>query len=256
MTNFYTFEYLGSRNVSNGSFSDSEQRSHEVRFALWTGPRRRPTHRRWRNDIPFPVAQFVAHKLLQASSRKRRNPKRYRLFKHQVEVEVAPLGSATAFLCGCVPFPFRQFPHPDLRSHVTNLLKDGPITRGLTKLACAVAESPDEDGLLLLVRIEKELKRAVVTQRAIEQVVTEHVPASDWAGAYNVMPVPAGSLRQKLLALTTDGGPADIAARWLRQIDWIRDEHGMPETEPRHPDLASGKPWPIMQPDPDADAEG
>jgi hypothetical protein len=51
-----------------GSFSDFEQRSHKVRFALWTGPR-------WRNDIPTPVAQFVAHKLLQASSRKRRNPK-------------------------------------------------------------------------------------------------------------------------------------------------------------------------------------
>jgi hypothetical protein len=35
----------------------------------------------------------------------------------------------------------------------------------------------------------------------------------------------------------------------------IRDEHGMPEAEPRHPDLASGKPWPIIQPDPDAVAE-
>lgn len=146
--------------------------------------------------------------------------------------------------------------YPDLRSYVNNLLKDRPITRGLTRLVRAVAESPDEDGLLLLVGIEKELKRAVVTQRAIERLVTEHVPVNDWEGAYNVMPVPADSLRQKLLALTTDGGPADVAARTLRQIDWIRDERGMPESEPRHPDLASGKPWPIMQPDPDADAEG
>jgi len=40
---------------------------------------------------PSPVAQFVADKLLQASSRRRRHPKWYRLFKHQAEVEVAPL---------------------------------------------------------------------------------------------------------------------------------------------------------------------
>lgn len=146
--------------------------------------------------------------------------------------------------------------HPDLRSHVYNLLKDGPAKPGLAMLARAVAESPDNDGLLLFIKFEQELKRTLVTRQTIERLVTEHVPDSDWAGAYNIIPVSADSLRQKLLALTTDGGPTDAAAHWLRQIDWIRDEHGMPEAEPRHPDLASGKPWPIMQPDPYATAEG
>jgi hypothetical protein len=146
--------------------------------------------------------------------------------------------------------------HPDLRSDVYNLWKDGPATRGLSILARAVAEAPDEDGLLSLRRFEPELKGAFVTWQTIERLVTEHVPASDWAGAFNVVPVPAESLRKKLLTLTTNGGLADVAARWLRQIDWIRDEHGIPEAEPRHPDLPSGKPWPIMQPDPDAVAEG
>jgi hypothetical protein len=70
------------------------------------------------------------------------------------------------------------------------------------------------------------------------------------------VPVYAGRLRQKLLALTTDGGPADAAARLLRQIDWIRDEYGMPDAECRHPDLASGKPWPIMQTDLGVAGEG
>ncbi len=143
--------------------------------------------------------------------------------------------------------------HPDLRAHVYSLLKDGPTTRGLAILASAVAENPDEDGLLLLVRSEKELKRAFVRWQTVERVVTEHVPAEDWAGAYNIVPIAAGSLRQKLFALTTDGGPSDAAARWLRQVDRYRDEYGMPEAEPRHPDLASGKPWPIMPPDPDAE---
>ncbi|VVE15702.1 hypothetical protein PCO31110_02905 [Pandoraea communis] len=146
--------------------------------------------------------------------------------------------------------------HPDLRSHLYGLLNAGPTTPGLALLTRAVAEAPDNDGLLLLVKFEQELNRPFASWQTIERLVTEHEPVSDWAGAYNVVPVPADSLRQKLLALTTDGGPTDAAARRLRQIDEIRDEHGMPEGEPRHPDLPSGKPWPIMQPDPDATADG
>ena len=146
--------------------------------------------------------------------------------------------------------------HPDLRADVYSLLTEGPTTRGLAMLAHAVAENPDEEGLLLLVQFEKELKSSAVGWQTVERVVTEQVPAENWAGAYNVVPVPAGRLRQKLFALTTDGGPADAAARWLRRIDCIRDEHGVPEAEPRHPDLSSGKPWPIIRPDPDATAEG
>lgn len=51
------------------------------------------------------------------------------------------------------------------------------------------------------------------------------------------------------------GGAADAAARYLTEIDHIRDEHGRPDAEPRHPDLASGKAWPIMSPDPNATAD-
>ncbi|WP_200873802.1 NACHT domain-containing protein [Bordetella bronchiseptica] len=145
--------------------------------------------------------------------------------------------------------------HLDLRSHVYNLL-DGPPVPGLVILAHVVAEAPDEDGLLLLIKLEQTLQTTFVSWQTIERLVTEHVPTTDWAGAYNVVPVPADNLRKRLLAITTDGGPADAAARLLRQIDWIRDERGMPEAEPRHPDLASGKPWPIMQPDPDTTADG
>lgn len=143
--------------------------------------------------------------------------------------------------------------YPDLRAHVYSLLKDGLTTRGLTMLARAVAENPDEDGLLLLVRFERELKLGFLAWTTVERVVTEHVPSEDCAGAYNIVPVPAGSLRQKLFALTTDSSPADPAAWCLRLIDHYRDENGIPEAEPRHPNLASGKPWPIMQPDPDAE---
>jgi len=139
--------------------------------------------------------------------------------------------------------------HGQLRAHVYQLLKDVATTPGLALLAQAVAENPDADGLVLLIKIEMEHKPSFISGRTIEKVVTEHVPSENWKGAYNVIPVPAVELRQKLLAMTTDCGPTDVAARCLNQIDKIRDDYGRPDSEPRHPDLASGKHWPIMMPD-------
>ena len=65
-------------------------------------------------------------------------------------------------------------------------------------------------------------------------------------GTFEVLPVPAGEVRRQLLAQTTDGGPDDICARYLDEVDRFRDELGTPESEPRHPDLGSGKAWPIL----------
>jgi hypothetical protein len=138
-----------------------------------------------------------------------------------------------------------------LRSHVFGLLKDGPTSPGLTLLAQAFAESPDTEGLLLLIRFETEQKRPLVGRHTIEEVITERVPSEDWKGAYDVVPVPVVELRKRLLGMTTTGGADDTAARCLNFIDKIRDQYGAPESEPRHPDLASGRPWPIITPDPD-----
>ena len=145
--------------------------------------------------------------------------------------------------------------HSELRDYAYGLLKDrtSPQT---ALLANAVAEGNDPEGLILLVELENKLQRPFISSRTIEAVVTEHVPSEHWRGAFDVLPITATELRKKLLAMTTDGGPHDSAARVLREIDRIRDENGGPEDEPRHPDLASGKPWPIFVPDPDADDGG
>jgi hypothetical protein len=96
-------------------------------------------------------------------------------------------------------------------------------------------------------------KRSFASWRAIEKVVIERKPSDSWKGAADLVPVPAVELRAKLLAMTIDGGASDVAARCLNQIDKMRDEYGTPDSEPRHPDLASGKRWPIMRADPEAD---
>ena len=138
--------------------------------------------------------------------------------------------------------------HPELRAHVYQILRVGATKPGLALLAQAVAENPDVDGLLLLVKIEIEKKLSFISRRTIENVVTEHVPSESWKGAYNIVPVPAGKLRRELLAMTMVNSPTDAASRCLNQIDEIRDEYGTPDSEPRHPDLASGKRWPVMMP--------
>jgi len=137
---------------------------------------------------------------------------------------------------------------PEVRDRVYVLLDNGTTTPGLALLAQAVAESPDVDGLLLLIRMEDNRKGSYLSWRIVESVITNHVPSEDWKGAYNIVPVPAVALRKKLLAMTTDGESGDAAARCLRLIDELRDQHGTPDSEPRHPDLESGKTWPILIP--------
>ena len=144
---------------------------------------------------------------------------------------------------------------PKVRRYVYGLLKGGVTLEPLELLARAVSENPDTEGLLLMVDIENKQQRALLGSHSIENVVTEHIPEENWSGAYNIVPVHAIELRQKLLSMTTDGSAKDAAARCLNHIDSIRDQHGLPISEPRHPDLASGKLWPIMTPDPDATAD-
>lgn len=137
--------------------------------------------------------------------------------------------------------------YSDLRKYVYELLENGGVMPGLELLAEAVAESPDATDLLLLIKIEKDHKPSFSSTLTIERVVTEHLPFQNRKGAYTIVPVPVVELRKKLLAMTVDGGCMDTATRCLNQIDEIRDEYGVPDSEPRHPDLASGKRWPVMR---------
>jgi hypothetical protein len=140
---------------------------------------------------------------------------------------------------------------PDVRAHVYEVLRsDAPVER-LAVLATALAHDPGVEGLLALVEFEIRTGRSISSWRSIERVVTEHVPSENWKGAFNVVPIPAIELRRSLLAITQN--PDDRAARCLTAIDKIRDEYGAPEAEPRHPNLASGKLWPILARDPDAE---
>lgn len=143
--------------------------------------------------------------------------------------------------------------NPETRAYVRNLLREGPETKEQAVLARTLAEDPMQDDVILLVKCEMATKRSFLSQRTVESAVTAQAPSENWRGAYNVIPVQSTQLRKELLALTVDGGKNDSAARCLTEIDKIRDRYGAPESEPRHPDLSSGRSWPILTSDPDAD---
>jgi hypothetical protein len=59
--------------------------------------------------------------------------------------------------------------------------------------------------------------------------------------------IPSPELRQKLFALLPDGGALlELAVAYLNAIDDIREHYGEAESEPRHPDITAGRPWPII----------
>ena len=146
--------------------------------------------------------------------------------------------------------------HPELRACVYSLLGSTHSLAGRTLLAQAVAENPDEEGFLRLIELEIDQKQCLAAWLRVGRVVSERVFSDGEEGTYNLRPVPASELRRKLLAMTRDGGPNDIAARYLNRIDEIRDQLGTSDFEPRHPDLVSGKTWPILVATQDAINEG
>ena len=146
--------------------------------------------------------------------------------------------------------------HPELRARVYSLLGSASSLAGSKILAQAVAENPDEEGFLRLVELEIKRKQSLAAWLHVENVVSERVFSDGNEGTYNLRPVPANEVRRKLLAMTRDGGPNDIAARYLNRIDEVRDQLGTSDSEPRHPDLLSGKAWPVLVATQDAINEG
>ncbi len=136
--------------------------------------------------------------------------------------------------------------HPKVRAQVYELLADGPTNAGLLMLAEAVSEAPDTTGLMLLLRAETLMHRQFAGHRAVEHVATERIPSSNLSGAFEILPAPVADLRRALLPMCTDGSTDDAAARCLRAIDAVRDTYGLSDVEPRHPNLASGIRWPIL----------
>ena len=81
---------------------------------------------------------------------------------------------------------------------------------------------------------------------AIRGIALQKEPVEGWSGAYEYQPVAIAKLRKDLFAML-GGTPqeAALAEACLSAVEQLRDEHGSVASEPRHPDIASGRPWPL-----------
>lgn len=140
--------------------------------------------------------------------------------------------------------------HPEFRADVYAKLASAISPHARAIVEYAVAEVPDEAGVILLVGSHASSGRAFngMLGKAIEHLVVEQRPSSDWVGAYEQISTPAPSLRKHLfeMACTSTDNEASLASACLVHIDELRDRHGVASGEPRHPDIESGAPWPLL----------
>jgi hypothetical protein len=123
------------------------------------------------------------------------------------------------------------------------------IGRGKDVLERALAKVADPEVILALIRSFAAAGRPYGggLANAVREIAVGRRPVADWPNAVEYFTVPLTELRRLLFGLAVAGGPqSSVAESCLIAIDELRDEHGRVDEEPRHPDIASGRAWPIL----------
>ncbi len=135
--------------------------------------------------------------------------------------------------------------HPEVRAEVYTRLALGISEQASATLEYAIAEAPDEAGIMILLN-RRQTDGAGMDRNlgmAIEHFVVRQRPLSDSGDIYEQVSAPAPSLRKRLFALVQS---CTLARACLVYIDQLRDRDGPAWGEPRHPDIESKLPWPMV----------
>jgi len=116
-------------------------------------------------------------------------------------------------------------------------------------LEYAIIEAADVDGVMLLVREAAAQNKSFDQTNiysALRNILVGQREAVDWAGVQELYRLPAPDLRKRLFQMVINGSGAEeqLASECLVRTDNTRDFYGSAESEPRHPDIESGIPWP------------
>lgn len=123
----------------------------------------------------------------------------------------------------------------------------GPVK---SLLAYVIATAPDVEGVMLLVHDcvanDKSFLSSSI-EKALHGAFVNRVPAEP-EGMWNLYRVPAPEIRRQLIDMVANGCIKEkrLAVKCLNIIDEIRDEYGYVDSEPRHPDIDAGVPWPLL----------
>lgn len=141
--------------------------------------------------------------------------------------------------------------HPEIRQELYEHYATLEQGEAKSIIEVAIAEAPDAQGVLILVRshgVEGRHLRQTQIYTALRNLFTTRRPSVQFKGHEEVVGVPAPGLRQALFALALQNGPvATLAIESLDAIDDLREEFGSGISEPRHPDISANRPWPLIE---------
>jgi hypothetical protein len=138
---------------------------------------------------------------------------------------------------------------PAIKAEMLRRYEGPDAGRGRDVLKRALVQLADPEVILALIRGFAAAGRPYGggLANAIREIAVGRRPVADWPNAFEYFTVPLTDLRRQLFGLAVAGGPqSSLAESCLVAIDELRDEHGRVDEEPRHPDIASGRAWPIL----------
>jgi hypothetical protein len=137
--------------------------------------------------------------------------------------------------------------HPELRSELISRFEKAAPGDAYHLLERIMENIAGPDAVLALVRSYGGYSKSFggSLPQALYHTALDHVLIEGSTNAFNLVPVSLAPLRKELFGMIGAGGPlATVASKTLQHIDFLRDYHGAADAEPRHPDVASGQPWP------------
>ncbi len=137
---------------------------------------------------------------------------------------------------------------PLLKEKVLAKYKETPPSLEKSVLEATLIEIVDEDIFLDLIYSLASNKQPYDGRlaAATEKLAIGQRPVDDWPGAFERFSTPLTELRKKLFDIhsQSDDLVSSLAESCLIKIEKLRDENGRISSEPRHPNIDSGKPWP------------
>lgn len=141
---------------------------------------------------------------------------------------------------------------PELRQEVYQAYRGATLTRSKELIERAIEETPDTEGILVLIRecaSDGRSLRNTPLYPAIRNHIIGERASQHWIGANELYSIPANELRKAIFEIFRTGNEneAQLAKECLVAFDEIRDQYGLAELEPRHPDIGTKVPWPFVE---------
>lgn len=135
---------------------------------------------------------------------------------------------------------------PNIRAAMINRYGDLPPSDIRRVIEMAMDDMPDEEIFMALFDGHVDAPHPTHGMlNVIRNLALGRRPAREWGGAFEEFGLQLTKLRAQLFAmLPAEDARALLAEQCLIEIEEYRDDYGRPTSEPRHPDISTGRPWP------------